>query len=296
MALGTNHLTGGLGSSVAAAATVGSVDAFVPELWSDDVIAAYKQNLVMANLVTRLNHVGKKGDAIHIPSPARGSANAKAASTQVTLNQIAATNIDVLIDKHFEYSVIIEDILDMQALPSMRRFTTDDAGYALSKQVDGDLIQLGRGVQGGSGTNAYTAGIFSPTGTTVGTYVSGTSTAVEINDYIIRHAEQLLDDADVPLMNRALVIPPSAKKSLLGINRFTEQAFIGSGDAIKTGMIGNLYGTEVYVTTNADTTNDVAGDRVCLLVQKDAFVLAEQMNIRSQAQYKQEWLGTLVYL
>jgi len=67
MALGTNHLTGGLGSSVAAGATAGSVDAFVPELWSDDVIAAYKQNLVMANLVTRLNHVGKKGDAIHIP-------------------------------------------------------------------------------------------------------------------------------------------------------------------------------------------------------------------------------------
>ena len=32
---------------------------FIPEIWADEVIAAYKKNLVLANLVTRLNHNGK---------------------------------------------------------------------------------------------------------------------------------------------------------------------------------------------------------------------------------------------
>ena len=41
---------------------------FIPELWSDEVIAAYKRNLVLGNLVSRINHVGKKGDTIHIPT------------------------------------------------------------------------------------------------------------------------------------------------------------------------------------------------------------------------------------
>jgi hypothetical protein len=63
MALGTNHQT----------TTTGAV--FIPELWSNEVIASYKKNLVLANLVTRMSHVGKKGDSIHIPKPGRGSAN-----------------------------------------------------------------------------------------------------------------------------------------------------------------------------------------------------------------------------
>ena len=77
MALGTNHVTN------TTAAT------FIPEIWSDEIIAAYKNNLVLANAVNKMSHVGKKGDTIHIPKPTRGSASAKAASTQVTL--IAAT-------------------------------------------------------------------------------------------------------------------------------------------------------------------------------------------------------------
>ena len=143
MALGTNHVTN------TTAAT------FIPELWSDEIIAAYKKNLVMANLVNKMSFKGKKGDTLHIPKPTRGSASAKAASTQVTLIAATESEQQVLVNKHYEYSRLIEDITEAQALASLRRFYTDDAGYALAKQVDTDLIQLGRGAQGGSGTAAY---------------------------------------------------------------------------------------------------------------------------------------------
>ena len=46
---------------------------FVPEIWSDEVIAAYQKSLKMAPLVKTMTMSGNKGDVIHIPKPTRGS-------------------------------------------------------------------------------------------------------------------------------------------------------------------------------------------------------------------------------
>ena len=260
------------------------------ELWSDEIIASYKQNLVMANLVSKMSFKGKKGDTLHIPKPTRGSASQKAASTQVNLIAATESEVQVLVNKHYEYSRLIEDITEVQALASLRKFYTGDAGYALAKQVDSDLLALGRNVQGGNGTIAYDKAVIGSDGSTLYT---GTNEAA-ITDAGIRKVIQTLDDADVPMDGRVLVLPPVARNVMLGLARFTEQAFVGEtggGNSIRNGEIGNVYGVKVFVTTNADTTT--GGDRVGLMFTKDAFVLAEQMGVRSQTQYKQEYLGTL---
>ena len=286
MALGTNHVT------------KTTADKFIPEIWSDEVVAAYKQNLVAANMFSKMAFKGKKGDTLHIPKPTRGAASAKAASTQVTLIAATETEIQVLINKHFEYSRLIEDIVETQALASLRKFYTDDAGYALAKQVDTDLIQLGRAV--GSGTDYSTSStttnaFIGSNGTTV--YNSTSSNAAALTDAAIRRSIQRLDDADVPMTDRCMIVPPSTRNTLMGLARFTEQAFVGeqgSANTIRNGMIGDLYGVMSYVSTNADSGAGNSGaDRICLLAHKDAFVLAEQMGVRSQTQYKQEYLGTL---
>lgn len=267
MALGSNHVT----TSVA--------NNFIPELWSDEVIGSYKSNLVLANLVTKMSHKGKKGDTIHIPKPNRGTASAKSAESQVTL--IASTNstVDISINKHYEYSKLIEDIAEVQSLASMRKFYTDDAGYALATQVDDDLFTAAQALNGGASLQGD------------GTAWS-TGAAADITDAGIRKMLLTLDNNDVPMDNRALVIPPVAASDLLGINRFTEQQFIGSGDAIKTGKIGQIYGVDVYVSSNCPTA-DSSANRVGVLLHKDALVFAEQVGVRTQTQYKQEYLGDL---
>ena len=130
--------------SPANSVTTTTADKFIPEIWSDEIIAAYKKNLVLANIVMKMNFKGKKGDTIHIPSPTRGSASAKATTVAVTLIAATETEVQVSINKHYEYSRMIEDIVEAQALNTLRNFYTSDAGYALAKQVDTDLIQLGR--------------------------------------------------------------------------------------------------------------------------------------------------------
>jgi len=284
MALGSNQVT----TSVA--------NNFIPELWSDEVIGAYKSNLVVANLVTKLSHKGKKGDTIYIPVPARGSASAKAANTQVTLSAATNTKVTVSIDKHYEYSKLIEDIAEVQALASMRKFYTDDAGYALAKQVDTDLFALTEGLQGGTvggtGAASFEKAVIGSNGST--DYTGNSSNAADITDAGIRRMLLTLDDADVPMDNRVMVVPPICANDMLGINRFTEQQFIGSGDAIKTGKIGQIYGVDIFISSNCPSASGNSGaDRVGVLMHKDALVLAEQVGVRSQTQYKQEYLGDL---
>ena len=282
---------------------------FVPEIWSDEIIAAYQKNLKMAPLVKRLSMTGKKGDVIHIPKPTRGDANAKAADTAVTIIANTESELTVTINRHFEYSRLIEDIVEVQALSSLRQFYTEDAGYALAVQVDTDLHSAGTGFGDGgaivySGSVAPTdyqhTGCFFNDGGTTTQYTDDTLVAGdEFTDAFFRDMIQKLDDNNVPMENRNLIIPPATRNAIMGIDRYVSSDFV-SGQSVNSGLIGNLYGVDVYVSANcatieaaADNTASSVDTRAALLFHNEAIVMAEQMAVRSQTQYKQEYLSTL---
>ena len=290
-------------------ATGGFVDntsaaTFIPEIWSDEIIAAYQKNLVLAPLVKKMSMSGKKGDTIHVPKPVRGHAHAKAENTAVTVQNASESEVQVSINKHYEYSRLIEDITDVQALSSLRQFYTEDAGYALAKQVDSDLHGLATGL-GTSGTTSTTylnnAGtFFNDASNGLSTYTADTVVSADVfEDDAFRGIIQKLDDQDVPMDNRAFVIPPVLRNTIMGISRYVSSDFVNNSTVVN-GKIGQLYGIDVYVSTNCPTV-EAAGDNSAssvdslgaLLFHRDAMVLAEQVGVRSQTQYKQEWLANL---
>ena len=278
------------------AVTKAAVDTagFVPEVWSDEIIASYKKSLVAANLIKKLNFKGKKGDKVYFPAPTRGAATAKTVEALVTLQAAGGTAIGVNIDQHFEYSRLIEDLAEVQASASMRRFYTDDAGYALAVRTDTSVIQLGRGAQGGNGTAAYNRAYLGGDGSTL--YVDGTNVGTALTDEGFRRAIQRLDDNDVPMDQRYFIIPPATRNTMMGLARFTEQAFVGEAggsNTIRNGQIGDIYGVKVFVSTNADTPTTNTS-RIALLFHPEYAVLVEQMGVRVQTQYKQEYLATLL--
>jgi N4-gp56 family major capsid protein len=281
---------------------------FIPEIWSDEIIAAYQKNLKMAPLVKRMSMTGKKGDVIHIPKPTRGAASAKSEATAVTIQANLESELTITVDRHFEYSRLIEDIVEVQALSSLRQFYTEDAGYQLALKVDTDLINAATGFGDGTRTatptdasswvnsNAYYVNASSG----LATFAADTvATGDNFTDLALREAIKLMDDADVPMDGRVLVIPPAARKSIMGIDRYVSSDFVG-GRGVESGLIGNLYGVDVYVSSNAPTLETAAQNsggsidvRGCLFFHKDALVMAEQLAVRSQTQYKQEYLSTL---
>ena len=274
---------------------------FIPELWSDEIVAAYKKNLVLANIVNKMSMVGKKGDTLHIPKPTRGSATAKAANTAVTIQADTESEVQISIDKHFEYSRMIEDIVGVQALDSMRRFYTDDAGYALATQLDNDLFALGKSFGDGDGSDWTHANSYYVNATSgIAAYAVDTvATGDDFSDLAFRQLIKLMDDQDTPMDGRFLVIPPSARRDILGIDRYNSSDFV-DGRGVNNGQIGTLYGVDIYVSSNVpvietDADNTAGGDvRGAILGHKDTMVLAEQLGVRTQTQYKQEYLADLM--
>ena len=294
---------------VSAASRTNSNSAFIRELWSDEIVAAYKANLVMPQLVVVMNHQRKKGDTVHVPRPQRSAVNEKLEEAQVTLIQTQELQTPYRIDQHWEYSRLIEDVVTIQADDSIRRFYTDDAGYALAVKVDSDLHAEGAKFAAPDaaptveGTGYSKAVVGTPAGGSLVTWDPTANTnqgnASVLTDEGIRLMIQALDDNDVPSRSRYLVIPPVEKKNLLGIQRFTEQSFvgeIGNGNSIRNGRVGDVYGVEVFVSTNCPVVQDSGSngnERAALMFQEEALLLIEQMAPRTQTQYKQEYLADL---
>ena len=289
MALGSNHVTNTTGAT------------FIPELWSDEIVAAYKSNLVLANLVNKMPMSGKKGDTLHIPKPTRGSASAKGAESQVTLIAATESEVQVSVNKHYEYSRLIEDITDVQALASMRKFYTDDAGYALAKQVDDDLFALGKSLGNGDGSDwTHSNSFYVDAANGIAAYAEDTVAATDVfTDLAFRELIKQLDDNDTPMEGRFIVIPPSVRQTIMGIDRYNSSDFV-DGRGVMNGQIGTLYGIDVYVSSNCPVIETAAANSAsavdtkgAIIGHKDAMVLAEQMGVRSQTQYKQEYLSNL---
>jgi N4-gp56 family major capsid protein len=265
MALGTNHVTN------TTAAT------FIPEIWSDEIIASYEKSLVVKPLVRSMSMVGKKGDTVRIPKPDRGAASAKVAEAQVTLIAGTTGELVITIDQHFEYSRLIEDLTDVQALNSLRTFYTQDAGYALATKVDNALI-----AEANSGFTAQKS--------FVANGIADAGPAEAFNDAGLRAAIQILDDNDVPGDSRVLVVPPAVKMAMLGVSNYISSDFV-AGSPVTNGKLGSIYGVDIFVSTNLTGS---AGEKNCLLMHKDALVFAEQLGVRTQTQYIQQHLADLM--
>jgi N4-gp56 family major capsid protein len=265
MALGSNHVTN------TTAAT------FIPEIWSDEIIASYEKALVVKPLVRAMSMVGKKGDTVRIPKPDRGDASVKTPEAQVTLIANTTGELVVTIDQHFEYSRMIEDLTDVQALSSLRRFYTEDAGYALATNVDSALIAEAN--SGFTAQKSFVAGGIADAGP-----------AEAFNDAGFRAAIAILDENNVPGDSRVLVVSPSVKADMLGVSNYVSTDFV-TGKPVTNGHFGSIYGVDIVVSTNLTGS---AGESNCILMHKDALVFAEQLGVRTQTQYKQEFLADLL--
>lgn len=284
-----------------------SAATFIPELWQDEIKAAYKSNLVMANHVKKVPMNGKKGDTLHFPNPARGSANAKAENTAVTIQNDTTGEVNLSLDQHWEFSHLIEDITSVQALPTLEKFYRDDAGYGLAKQIDTDLFTLGTALAGNTYAQSHSPSDWVNGGVWYNDASSGLTAYAEdavvpadvFEDDAFRALIQKLDDVDVPFEGRCFVIPPVLRNAIMGLERYVSSDFRSTG-TVGNGNIGEIYGIPVYVSSNCPVIETAAQNsassvntRGAFLFHKDAFILAEQQSIRSQVQYKQEFLGNL---
>lgn len=289
MGLGTGQITTTTGAT------------FVPQLWSDDIAARYKHNLVLANNITQWDHSDKPGSVVNVPAPTRSAATNIYGSQGAALTFTAPTenSFTITINQHWATPKQIPDIAEKQFLMSYRKFITDDIGYSLAVAIDSYLWTTSRLLRGAS----QDAGVvIASDGSTVWNPAANTNTgnAAALTDQGIRRMIQTLDDNDVPGTERFVALPPVEKNRLLGNGRFTEMSFtgeVGSGNSIRTGKVGDLYGMPVFVSANSPVvlaTNGTTQVRGVLVAHKDSMILVNQIMPRVQSQYKLEFLSDVL--
>lgn len=267
--------TGAYGSgNVNIGATAAGV--FRPNVWSKEVLTFVKSNLVLLPLIKHYDaDVKGGGQTLEIPNVSAISANLKSQNTVVTLNYNTETKTTITLNKHYESSFIVEDLVKVQSNYETRSDYTQAAAYAIAEKVDANIA-----------ADMTTA--WKTASQTIGTY--GTA----ISDAVILAVNRYLSENKAPRTDRSLVVHPKGESELLAIDKFVRYDALGTGEAIKNGKLGTIYGAEVFVSQNLVYLDTATDEYNSLFFHKEAFAIALQMEPRTQAQYKQEYLGWLV--
>lgn len=234
-----------------------------------------KANLVLLPLIKHYDaEVQAYGQTVEIPNVSAITANLKAQNTLVTLNYNTETKTTITINQHYESSFLVEDIEKVQSKYDLRSDYTQAAAYAISSKVDNIIATLM--------TNSFTG---------YGAY--GTA----LNDTLILTVNRYLDDAKAPGTGRSFVVTPQGKQEMLAIDKYIRYDAIGVGgdqNSILNGQIGEIYGVKVFMSQNLVQVTSSPNQNNNLFFHTESTAIAMQQNPRSQATYKQEYLGWLV--
>lgn len=117
---------------------------FLPTLWSVETLRAAENALVAAGLVKRYDALVKaRGQAIKIPNISNLSANAKSANTDVTTQAITESTVTLNIDKWYESSFEVEDMVAVQSNYDLRSEYSEKAGLNIGPFTSNRNRKLG---------------------------------------------------------------------------------------------------------------------------------------------------------
>ena len=259
---------------------------FIPEIWADGIYKYFERKSVFRGLVDDYSALfaGKGyGDVLHIPEMSLISASDKSAGADVSYNATATTETQLTVNKHKYVAKLFEDLTLIQSEADLVEKYSRMMGEALSRQVDADIWTELQSLEDSlnlSADDTLTAGKF-------------------------EEALATLGEADIPYMDGecAMVVNPTLFADILNPSAGIAQYFIrndavGEGNrGLRSGLVGSLYGIDVYMSNTVDTANDGGAGANTIsgaIFHKSAVAFASQQDVRVQSEYSIDALGTKV--
>lgn len=249
----------------------------IPEVWWNKTNEFFKDKLLFANFfVDRSSELMDGGDTLYTPSITEMTANTKTAGTAVTLNSPTETKVTLTVDTWKEVSFVIED----KELAQVKKSYAIQQTYAKN--------------------NAYTAA--KSLETAIGTLFKSFTNAVgasttTIQDSDILKALWIMEASNVDMDEIAFFFDTKVYwNQVNSLDKFSLSQNSASQDPRVKRPSGALYGFPVYRSNNIPYQSSTTG-RVNVLVHPESIHYAIANlgggNVRTQSQYKQEYLGVL---
>ena len=252
---------------------------FIPELWAEPIYKYFNRQVKLRGSVDDYSSMVKgQGDTIHIPKIALKSAVAKVKSTVVDFSTAAtAGKVDLSIDKHYVVPELFEDIALIQSNFELISKYTKMMGESIARQVDENMWDEVDGCQTRQDLSANNTFAANDLETTLANLY-----AADLEPNMCSMAVNRLILADI-------MHPSSGVASYF----VRADAVSGSGQELKTGAVGLIYGMDVFYSNaiSIATDNDKSVGAVYV---PSAAAFAAQQDVRVQSQYDIAYLGTKV--
>jgi len=214
-------------------------DALVPEIWAQEGLIQLEENMVMSRLVYRdfEMDVANYGDVVNTRVPGDFKFYRKAQSDTVTSQDASLTNVAVPLDQHMYVNFIIKDEEASKSFQDLVDVHITPAARAMARGIDRVLIGQ---------TPQFLTNYAGKLETMNSTLAKG---------YML-DAREKLNNNNVPMENRNLVLCPSAETHMLNTELFTAANQRGDdGTALEEAMLGRVLGFNTYMDQN---TGDVS--------------------------------------
>lgn len=224
---------------------------FKPTVWAATLQSSLKKSLVFAgpSTVNRTyeGEITAFGDTVRIVSISRPTiGDYTANSTTITPENLTDAERSLLIDqsKYFAFEVDDIDMRQTRSGGALMAEAAAEAAYGLADVAD-----------------QYVAGLYSAADSAnqIST-TSITSAALAVTGLV--NLKVKLDQANVPMQGRYVIVPPWYHGLLLQSDTFVRVDASGTSEALRNGVVGRAFGFDVYVSNNV--TNTTGDDyRVC---------------------------------
>ncbi|KKL72717.1 hypothetical protein LCGC14_2082130, partial [marine sediment metagenome] len=209
-------------------------DAFIPEIWSLEVVEEYYKNFIFGGLLDRSFEELQKagfGDKINVPDISAlgnfGTITQGSAVPEYTQNVEGTTTITV--GTYEGLRLRWPSIVEIQAMPSIRQNYTREMGLEAAKAIDTTCATLVASISQNVGT-----------------------LNVDLTDDNILRAEQYIMEANAPASEWFLVVGPAQLQSFRKVDKYQNSLYKSAAATIPAdrvvGYVGPLYNTSVYQT------------------------------------------------
>jgi hypothetical protein len=225
-----------------------SLDNFIPEIWSAELLRAYERALVYGQpgVVNRdyEGDISAAGDTVRINSigdPTIGSytKNTNMAAVE-TLTDAQAT---LLIDQQKYFNFQVDDIDAAQQKPKVMAAAMERAGFGLRSEVDTFIAALYTDAAGAIGTTGSPKTVTSPV-----------TASNELAYTYLVDLGVILDEADVPSDGRFAIVPSWFHGLLLKDDRFVASGVQSAASALANGFVGEAAGFRIMKSNNVPNT------------------------------------------
>lgn len=223
-----------------------------PDIIAAEALVLLQSNLVSTRLFSRryeadLNPGAKKGDTIRLRRRSAGVVD-EYDGTSITIRDIAETNINLTLEKHFDASIRITD----------RERTLDIVDFS-------EQVLAPRMVEMGEVIDAYAlsklADIPNPAGPSE---AAPAALPASIADMAL--VEKTLNDLKVPSAPRYQIASTLYKATILGVPSFVEVDKSGADSALRLAQIGPIMGFNTFMAQNVDTATFTSGTQTTMVV------------------------------